>query len=177
VTAPDSHQDFTLPADAHALVRQTYSYWQALHPAPGRLPRPLPGRQHVEPTAIPKLLSHLWMLDVVPAGDAAMPLRFRYRLLGTDVRRVLPNGESVIGRWLHEIDPDFLASGRYDAFAAPVLSRQPSWRRGAPKFPHGLEHLTLERLFLPLASDGQTVDLLLCISLFLAADGKLMDPP
>lgn len=158
---------FMLPADAHPMIRQAHDYWRSVHPPGGGLP----GRQHVEPTAIPRLLSHLWMVDV-----QADPLRFRYRLLGTAVRRTTANGESVVGRWLDEVDPDFAAAGRAAVFAQPVHSLQPSYRRGQPAFPLGLEHLTVERLFMPLASDGTRVDMLLCISLFLSASHALMDP-
>lgn len=162
-----------LPADAHPLIRQGYDYWQQVHPPGEGL---LPGRQHVEPTAIPKLLSHIWMVDVQQPEQVGGSLRFRYRLLGTAVRRITPNGETVVGRWLDEVDPDFTASGRAAAFIEPALKRQPGYRRGQPMFPTGLDHLTIERLFLPLAADGRTVDMLFCISLFLSASHTLMDP-
>lgn len=159
--------EFILPADAHPLIRQGYDYWRSVHPDGGLLP----GRQHVEPTAIPKLLSHIWMIDV-----QAEPLRFRYRLLGTAVRRITPNGDTVVGRWLDEVDEDFHTSGRAEVFAQPVRTHQPSYRRGLPQFPLGLDHLTIERIFMPLAADGKNVDMLFCISLFLSTGNSLMDP-
>lgn len=162
---------FTLPADAHPLIRQAYDYWHSVAPSPGLLP----GRQHVDPTAIPKLLSHIWMVDVQRQDNAAETLRFRYRLLGTAVRRVTETGQTVVGRWLDEIDDNFTGSGRFDAFAAPVRDAQPHYRRGLPMFPLGLEHLTIERLFMPLATDGRQVDMLFCVSLFLTAGRTLMD--
>ncbi|WP_341899059.1 PAS domain-containing protein [Ferrovibrio terrae] len=158
---------FALPADAHPLIRQGYEYWLQVHPAENLLP----GRQHVDPTAIPKLLSHIWMVDV-----QAEPLRFRYRLLGTAVRRITPSGEAVVGRWIDEVDTNFIASGRMEAFVQPVRNRAPCYRRGKPMFPLGLDHLTVERLFMPLAADGKIVDMLFCISLFLSTEQALMDP-
>src|SRR5258707_1296396 len=61
----------------HPLVCRLYEYWRAAAP-PGRLP----GRQHIAPEDIVPLLSRLWMLDVFRE-----PLRFRYRLVGTDITR------------------------------------------------------------------------------------------
>jgi hypothetical protein len=162
-----------LPADAHPLIRQGHDYWRQVHPAGDGL---LPGRQHVEPTAIPKLLSHIWMVDVQRPGPDGDELRFRYRLLGTAVRRVTATGETVVGRWLDDVDAAFASSGRAAAFSEPVRTRQPAYRRGQPMFPAGLDHLTVERLFLPLATDGRTVDMLFCISLFLSNTRMLMDP-
>lgn len=157
---------FSLPPNAHPLIRQAHGYWLSVRPAADLLP----GRQHIEPTAIPKLLPHVWMLDV-----QTEPLRFRYRLLGTAIRHKTASGENVIGRWMDEIDPDFAAGLRFDAFAMPVRQHSPSYHRGAPVFPAGLEHLTLERLFMPLAADGVHVNMLFCVSLFLAAGNVLMD--
>jgi hypothetical protein len=163
---------FALPATAHPLIRQAHDYWLSVTPAGDKLP----GRQHVDPTAIPKLLSHIWMVDVQQRSSDTADLRFRYRLLGTAVRRITPSGETVTGRWLDEVDPDFASSGRFEAFAAPVRDARPHYRQGLPMFPLGLDHLTIERLFMPLAADGSTVDMLFCISLFLTAGKTLMDP-
>ena len=69
---------FELPASAHPKVSALYEYWKSITPDPGRLP----GRQHLDPADIPTLLPNIWLLDVLEA-----PLRFRYRLIGTEINR------------------------------------------------------------------------------------------
>lgn len=150
---------FILPADAHMMVRRAYDYWLSIHRPDGGLP----GRQHFDPTAIPKLLPHVWLVDV-----EAQPLHLRYRLLGNEIRRVSGRDDSAIGRSFNDFDPDFApGNARYESFAAVIRDRQPEYRRGAPRFPPGLDHLSIERILMPLAADGSTVDMLFCLSVFL----------
>ncbi|MFN4310214.1 MAG: hypothetical protein ACK4FK_06425 [Ferrovibrio sp.] len=157
---------FVLPADSHPLIRRAHEYWLNIHPPEGGLP----GRARLDPTAVPSLLPHVWLVDV-----QHMPLRFRYRLLGTAIRRVTQRGEQVVGRWIDEIDPDFAPGHpRFGAFAEVAEHGRPGYRKGPPVFPPGLEHLTIERIFLPLASNGQQVDMLFCLSLFLTQNGQLL---
>ncbi len=93
--APDAVGDhgvwtgYEIPEDRagwHPLVGRFYEYWLSAAPA-GRLP----GRQHIRPEEIPGFLSRLWMLDV-----CREPLRYRYRLCGTELVRSL--GREVTGR-------------------------------------------------------------------------------
>jgi hypothetical protein len=65
-----------LPQDCDARIRQLYDYWQAICPAADVLP----GRQHLDPVHIPKLLPWLWLVDV-HQGES---LRFKFRLVGTE---------------------------------------------------------------------------------------------
>src|SRR5687767_4446176 len=70
--------------DWHPLVRRLYEYWLSRAPdgpAPGGR---LPGRQHIVAEDIAPLWSRAWMLDVFRD-----PLRYRYRLCGTDMVRSL----------------------------------------------------------------------------------------
>src|ERR1051325_8739892 len=84
--------------DWHPLVRSFYEYWLSVSP-PGRLP----GRQHIAPEEVPVLWSRMWMLDVHRS-----PLRYRYRLCGTEMVRSL--GREVTGLWLDEIHPQLIAN-------------------------------------------------------------------
>lgn len=61
--------DFTLPDDAHAVIRQGLTYWRAAAPGPGLLP----GRQHIDPLGMPSLLPYLagcWKCIRRPAMSA-----------------------------------------------------------------------------------------------------------
>jgi hypothetical protein len=145
------------PLAADKRIRQLHEYWLALHPAPGLLP----GRQHFDPADIPGLLPFVWLADVQRA-----PLRFRYRLLGTEHLRVF--GRDYTGRWLDEAHPQFEASPGHPQYLAAVEQGLVGYRRGhtlfAPTLPR--EYRSIERLLLPLARDGGTVDMLLAMSLY-----------
>lgn len=168
----DAHpSDFTLPATAHALMQQGHAYWHSLRPAAGLLP----GRQHVDPIAIPMLLPHLWLLDVL--RDAAMPngIRLRYRLVGSHVELGL--GQTKTGRWFDEAEPAFASDAAMRApYEAAVLRHEPHYRRGKPRFASNNSATSLERLMLPLAGDGSAVDMLLGFTIFYDSVGDLIRP-
>src|SRR5258708_24568414 len=107
------------PPDADARVRQLYAYWRRIHAADGGLP----GRQRLDPIAIPLLLPFVWLADV-----QRVPLRFRYRLFGTEHVRVL--GRDFTGCWIDEAHPNFLAATAYAQFVAAAEQGTPGYRRG-----------------------------------------------
>src|SRR5512135_2054733 len=108
-------------ADWHPLVRRLYDYWQSIKP-PGRLP----GRQDLVPEDIAPLWSRAWMLDVFRA-----PLRYRYRLCGTETVRSL--GREVTGEWLDEVHPALIANPQSrERFRFMAETGCPTWRRGPP---------------------------------------------
>jgi hypothetical protein len=132
-----------------------YRYWLAIRPAPDLVP----GRQHFDPVAVPQLLSALWMLDVQRA-----PLRFKYRLLGTD--HVAAMDGDMTGRWLDELFPEFTAEPNYSQCVATVEERQVCFYKGRPLYHVRKEYLAMERLMLPLARNGRDVDVLLAITVY-----------
>ncbi|HEX6958469.1 MAG TPA: hypothetical protein VF194_10840 [Ferrovibrio sp.] len=164
---------FTLPANVHALIREAYDYWQRIHPAAGP-PERLPGRQHIDPLDIaPPLLPHVWLVDVLRDAAAEPALRFRYRLVGSAVDR--GSGRTLTGRWLDEVNAGFF---RDPLLCGPYLSvastRQPDYRVGTPLFAHAQQWSWLERLMMPLAQNGQDVDMLFCCTVFYDVEGKVM---
>lgn len=144
------------PPTADERVRQLYEYWRGIHPAGDGLP----GRQHVDPTAMPaSLLPFIWLADV-----QREPLRFRYRLLGTEHVRVL--GTDHTGRWIDEAFPRFLGSAAYAQYVDVVERGVAGYRRGDTMIILPKDYRSMERLLLPLARDGKTVDMLLAISVY-----------
>jgi hypothetical protein len=145
------------PPDADPRVRQLYEHWRGLHPGEGGLP----GRQHFDPMAVPSLLPFVWLADVQRA-----PLRFRYRLLGTEHLHIF--GRDYTGRWFDELHPEFIGSPAYAQYAAVVERGGAGYRRGhtmvAPVLPE--DYRWIERVILPLARDGKAVDMLLAISIY-----------
>jgi hypothetical protein len=129
-----------------------YDYWTSL-----RGDRVMPSRKDVDPLHIPReLLPNLMLIDVLRE-----PRRYRYRLIGTHV--VTATGEDRTGRTFGNVGffkdhPDIL-----DQYDRVVDTGQPL---------HSLEPFTnfasgstyeVDRLLLPLSSDGRTVDMLVVL--------------
>ncbi len=150
-----------LPRDCDARVRRVFEYWRAIRPAEDRLP----GRQHLDPGDLAEVLRWLWLVDV-----QREPLRFRYRLIGTGHREVL--GVDLTGKWIDDAFAHFPRMPGYADFVA-ALGGEVRHRRGAPEIPVGEKYVARERLLLPLARDGATVDMLLGVSVYTRADGTV----
>jgi hypothetical protein len=155
---------FRIPDDRsswHPLVRRFYEYWVEITPA-GRLP----GRQHITPEHIVPLLSHLWMLDVF-----RNPLRFRYRLVGTDITRSVQR--ELTGMWLHEAQPQLFSHANLrDRYRFMFATGQATWRRGPTIWDRDPSHRLVENCLAPLATDGETVDKIIAVSVQFDAIGR-----
>lgn len=140
-------------------LQQGYDYWR--QKAAGRQ---MPRRADIDPTEIPKLLPNIVLVDVLPGG------RYRYRLIGTAIAEA--QGVNVTGRYLDEVlpGPEYKAHilGLYDEC---VRSRRPlyterlflSRQRRSPQ-----RHTKV--VFLPLAEDGETVNMVLLVQVYLYID-------
>ena len=145
----------------HPLVSDFYDYWLRIAP-PGRLP----GRRHIVAEDIARLWSRVWMLDVFRA-----PLRYRYRLCGTEMVRSL--GREVTGRWLDEVHPQLVANPESrERFRFMAETARPTWRRCPPLWTRDPDHRTIETCIVPLAEDGSAVDKMLAVSVLFDAAGK-----
>ena len=76
-------------------------------------------------------------------------------------------GEDNTGRWFDERWPDYDPS----VFIQVVESRQPSWARGPSKMRPEKDYYEIERVRLPLASDGETVDMIMALTVFFDSKG------
>jgi hypothetical protein len=145
----------------HGAIRRFYDYWFAMTP-PGRLP----GRQHIAPEDLVALLPRVFLIDVWRD-----PLRFRYRLVGTEV--VWSRQRDPTGRWLDEVHPEGplkpIIADRY-RFIAQTGSA--TWRRGPSVWLRGAEHCVVENCLVPLARDGKTVDMIFGISIVFDKEGN-----
>jgi len=136
------------------IVTATYVYWQSISPE-----GILPGRQHLDPSDIPRLLPHLWLMDVQQA-----PRAYRWRLIGSEAQAgklpVQPGGS---------VDNHLEGKTLKKALAVldqVVDTRQPNWAKGRPLMPHDPAVRSVERLILPLARNGVTVDMLLGVTVY-----------
>lgn len=140
----------------HPKIRALTMHWISISPA-GQLP----GRRHLEPLDIPRLLPNIWLLDVVRVPET----RLRYRLVGTNVARAFEGDPT--GRFLDELRPG-PRNPHLDANLRAVADQAlPSWRVGRPLLWNLHDFLRLERVCLPLASDGVQVDMILALTVFL----------
>lgn len=148
-------------ASWHPKVRTLYEHWLSIHPGGGHLP----GRRQFDPMAVGHLLPHIMLLDV-----EGRPPRFRYRVVGT--RMVDALGGDFTGRWLDEAHARSGGKPQFPAYARVVEEGAPEWRRGPPHFASYIDKCTgMERVFLPLASNGTDVDMILTIAVFFDRDG------
>jgi hypothetical protein len=134
-----------------------HRYWRGLWPAADTLP----GRQHFDPLAIPALLPWIRLYDVHRG-----PLRFRYRLFGTELVRMI--GSDPTGLWLAETFPHMLQSASYRGLCRIAEGGFYSFARGTPLNLPAHDHIEAERILLPLARDGRDVDIVLGMTALLA---------
>jgi hypothetical protein len=158
----DTLRRFVVPPACDGRIRRLYDYWRSIQPAQDRLP----GRQHLEPLDLPELLQWLLLVDVV--GE---PPRFRYRLIGTGQARVMEC--DLTGRWLDEAYDHFRDKRDHAEFVA-VAGGQIRYSRCPPEYRVERSHVLMERLLLPLARDGLSVDMVLGIALYIRSDGTIV---
>ena len=155
--------DSTVRDRWHPLLLELHNYWQRIAP-PDAPPGTLPGRQHFDPLDIPDLLPRIWLFDVIRPGP-----RFRFRLVGTRIADRL--GYNPTGKWLEDTPFDYEHNPSLtDRYRATVENGQPTYRLGPQKLTRTRDHEFVENIFLPLAEDGLTVDMLLALSV-------LVEPP
>jgi hypothetical protein len=152
-----------LPSEAHPKIGQLISYWKTLAPRTGVLP----GRQDFDPTKVHLLMPHLWLVDIVPSDER----RYRARLVGG----ALQNAGSPVRRgqfFTDVLTPEEMRTSK-DVFDRVSQEKLIDWRRGPSVLRHLAHIAAIERVLMPLASDGQTVDVLLCMTLFYWMDGRV----
>lgn len=146
---------YVLPSEAsEAEFRELLAYWQSK-----LVPGLLPGRQHIDPAELsPRYLSQLLLLEVVEGAGAKQRRRYRFRVAGTAFATIA--GREATGLFYDEI-------GAAERAAAAIAALDLVVERKAPVFMAG--HVTIsaqsyhwvKRLALPLARDGNRVDMIL----------------
>jgi hypothetical protein len=144
---------------SHPKIGRMLAYYRSIVPADR-----LPGRACFDPVDVPALLPNVWLLEYEPGP------RFRYRLMGTRVAAAFQG--DLTGRYLGEAHHPRAAAAMRDYLIGVMETRCPHFRRGSPTAWPIAEFLTLERLYLPLAADGATVDMILGFTVFLKRDGS-----
>ena len=142
------------PTIQNPKISEFAEYWISIHPGDR-----LPSRADFDPIDIPSLLPHLVLVDVTPD-----PIRFMVRLQGTDVTRAMQR--ELKGCYLDEAFPDFEQSLPHLDRVHVVETALPIHRIGRASIQFALDYAPVERLHLPLSSDGATVDKVISILLY-----------
>jgi hypothetical protein len=145
-------------------LQQGYHYWRQKSAG-----KAMPRRADLDPTEIPKLLPDVMLVDVLASG------RYRYRLIGTGNAQA--HGVNATGRYLDEVLPgaeyknhvialydECVQTGRALYSECLFLSA----RGEAPEC-----HTKV--LFLPLAEDGATVNMVFVVQVFFYIDRETRD--
>jgi len=136
-----------IAARAH---EELFSYWAALRRS-GRLP----GRADISPDAFKRLLPTVSLIDVVREEGR---IDYRQRLAGTGLYSVY--GREITGMKLTDLYNNAAADYWRQELDAVVAERRP--RVGAHNMAwRGAAHVSTLWLRLPLATDGQEVDMIL----------------
>ena len=146
---------YRLPPEAsEAEFLALLAYWQSKL-VPGRLP----GRQHIDPTELPRRhLSQLLLLDVVEAAVPKLRRRYRFRVAGTAFATIA--GRDATGLHYDEIGALERAAPVIEALDLVVERKAPVFFAG--RLPLSTQdYLWVKRLGLPLAQDGAKVDMIL----------------
>ncbi len=121
-------------------------------------PGKLPGRQHIDPLAIRALLSFTNLVDIERKDGS---IRFRFRLIGT--LQSTAAGREISGRYLEDaVLPEYVARIRGNMMAA-LETREAVYDRFGMPHP-GRDFIDTERVYFPLARDGENVDMLLILN-------------
>ncbi|MFN3400877.1 MAG: PAS domain-containing protein [Ferrovibrio sp.] len=123
-------------------------------------PGKLPGRQHIDPLAIRALLSFTNLVDVERKDGN---IRFRFRLIGT--LQSTAAGREISGRYLEDaVLPEYLERIRGNMMAV-LETREAVYDRFGMPHP-GRDFIDTERVYFPLARDGENVDMLLILNAY-----------
>ena len=121
-------------------------------------PGKLAGRQHIDPVELgTSILPFINLVEVIRQGEG---LRFRFRLVGT--RQTFTAGREVTGKFTEEaVLPEYLDRINQN-MRAVVQNKTPIY--DAFPMPHPRrEFIETERVYFPLATDGETVDMILTV--------------
>jgi hypothetical protein len=141
------------PPPVHFRFTEMIQYLGAAAPE-GRLP----GRQHVDPVDLRQVITLLNLVDVERADGT---VRFRYRLVGEQQRQAA--GRNITGLLVEEaVVPDLVA--RINGNMAKVLATRLPVYDQFPMPHQDRQFIDSQRMYYPLAADGETVDMLLILN-------------
>lgn len=139
----------TLETVQRPRLRRLLEYWLER-----RGSRRMPARADIDPMEFAWILGDVSLVDVVRDGAE---LRFRFRLIGTHA--VERFGYDMTGGWLHDLPEPAYRQHVHNAYAELVLQGTPLIERLDMMLDRRMHDYEILRL--PLAADGETVDMIL----------------
>lgn len=134
-------------AGAHPHIQALHDYYLKLREARGALPR----AKSVDPIEIPALLPFLVIITLHEDGT----LRPRYRLTGTSIDMMV--GRNLSGAYLDTVHTP-AEMERILALHREIIGDRQSRFMRSRLILESRQYITAERLIVPLAEDGETVD-------------------
>ncbi|TNE39425.1 MAG: PAS domain-containing protein [Alphaproteobacteria bacterium] len=132
------------------LLRQAHTLWEKK-----RAGREMPSRADFDPLEMPHLLPQILMMDVEHEGP-----RFRVRLAGT--RIVEMYGSDYTGKYLDKIEFGDMAEKVLSDYKFALTERRPVFTDHMFRQANDYRQ-RIERVILPLSSDGETVNILFAV--------------
>ena len=159
-TASLLQRDFTAADCREPAIGHLYDYWQRQ-----RGSHRFPARGDLDPIDMKPALGGITIFEIHPRTDGTNAdggFRFRYRLIGSAI--VARDGFDMTGRYLDELP--LMQYRKLMLARLDMLSRDP-----APMLVHNQQFYDerwydYEAIWLPLASDHETVDMLLACQIF-----------
>ncbi len=133
--------------------KQLLALWQSK-----RAGRRYPARSDFDVLELRPWLGDLELVEVERTDDGGY--RYRYRLVGTRITDI--DGIDATGRHADEIFIDNY-SNVVDEYDEVLETGEPCLRDYSPSLSRRGLHRTYHKLVLPLASDGETIDMLLVL--------------
>ncbi len=140
-------------------ILELHEFLKGIWPAEG-----LPSRRDFDPTDVPKLLPHIWLIEL--GTDIH---EHRYRLAGSSVAASV--GMDYSSKRLVDVHPNLLGKPDSYAFIEEVRgSGLPHWYNGEPRASHAEDVVRIQNLIAPLTGSGGAIDFLLGIAIVQLAD-------
>lgn len=136
-------------------VVRLLDYYLSIHPKDK-----IPSRKDFDPFDIPFALPNLALVDV-----ERNPYRFRFRVMGTDITYNMEFEGT--GKYLDEVVKNPETEYPHTDRVSVVETGAPVYRFGPGSIAFRVDFMDLERVHLPFASDGQEVDMILSVFIYL----------
>ena len=168
ITPTEADLDAAVPDEAGPIVQDFYLFWRNAFASAGGVPT----RAECDPVDLakinPRVLPHLWLFDV-----ERDPLRMKLRLMGEAITRVWDVGKA--GLYVDEVlDPETLIPVG-EVAAVICETGVPSYHAGQPIFRSSRNQGLIERIAVPLTSNGSSIDMVLGCSVFYLDEGFRAD--
>ena len=142
------------------ILRQGLAYWNVK-----RRERLMPARADIDPMEIIPILPNVVLLDVLRD-----PLDFRYRLIGTVIEEHM--SEPYTGRRFSELSHQRAPSRIWSCSQCIVRDKQPLCS-DIPYVGPKRDFTSIEDVMMPLAADGETVDMIFVVVEYIQKCGEV----